>query len=533
MHLYSVTLRGVCLRFICGIWTAALLVWFWLKRVRMKMNLGFFFYLTPFFFPFFSFPQLKINRRRDNPWRVLGIPSMSSKCTTRGRVVTTNSLQRWCFSSKPKPRRLDASPWQDRLHDRFVDHPKMQCIRPPLLFLFSFANVHLCRMRRITLLIRTTHTSQTLDAWWKTWNSSSGPPFKPSTLARRRILWMTSGNRSVSAPSSKETLCKLRLAVPWRARITKSFILCLLFFYLSLRKMGSKTFTHFVMLQLLQWRWRSPFSSLSLSPSPPLETSACWVVGNFACVITSVSFPTFFAWPSDVRFLPFFLLFFLRELPTCRKPKCWSSRISLPVCCSPLFFIFGSSLSLFLCAPFLIFLPAHPHRGWNDVGLFPLCSGRRCGLQSDYQGKCRLSLWKCVLIRKKMQMIVKTEGDYNTAGDDLGEKYDPSSTTVNNLVDAHRLVVESSFFFFSLCCGLWAYPRCTFPLIGNQLQQEELHDLHQGLHDQAEEAFGEGKSWTCWGLHEGRPGLRKEDCDRLRSIPVVRISFPYFFLCAR
>jgi len=39
-------------------------------------------------------------------------------------------------------------------------------------------------------------------------------------------------------------------------------------------------------------------------------------------------------------------------------------------------------------------------------------------------------------------MIVKTEGDYNTAGDDLGEKYDPTSTTVNNLVDAHRLVVR-------------------------------------------------------------------------------------------
>jgi len=40
------------------------------------------------------------------------------------------------------------------------------------------------------------------------------------------------------------------------------------------------------------------------------------------------------------------------------------------------------------------------------------------------------------------KMIVKTEGDYNTAGDDLGEKYDPTSTTVNNLVDAHRLVVR-------------------------------------------------------------------------------------------
>jgi len=45
-----------------------------------------------------------------------------------------------------------------------------------------------------------------------------------------------------------------------------------------------------------------------------------------------------------------------------------------------------------------------------------------------------------VVYKVTTKVITKSEGDYNTAGDDLGEKYDPTSVSVNNLVDAHRLV---------------------------------------------------------------------------------------------
>jgi len=44
-----------------------------------------------------------------------------------------------------------------------------------------------------------------------------------------------------------------------------------------------------------------------------------------------------------------------------------------------------------------------------------------------------------VIYKVTTKIITKTDGDFNTAGDDLGEKYDPSSVSVNNLIDAHRL----------------------------------------------------------------------------------------------
>jgi len=43
------------------------------------------------------------------------------------------------------------------------------------------------------------------------------------------------------------------------------------------------------------------------------------------------------------------------------------------------------------------------------------------------------------------KIITRTEGNYDTAGDGLGEEtYDPTSVSVNNLIDAHRLA-ETSF----------------------------------------------------------------------------------------
>ena len=39
-------------------------------------------------------------------------------------------------------------------------------------------------------------------------------------------------------------------------------------------------------------------------------------------------------------------------------------------------------------------------------------------------------------------MVTKVEGSYDTAGDSVDKDYDdPSAVTVNNLVDASRLVV--------------------------------------------------------------------------------------------
>jgi hypothetical protein len=46
-----------------------------------------------------------------------------------------------------------------------------------------------------------------------------------------------------------------------------------------------------------------------------------------------------------------------------------------------------------------------------------------------------------VILRFTTKLITRTEGNYDMAGDGGGEEsYDPTSVTVNNLVDAHKLV---------------------------------------------------------------------------------------------
>ena len=45
-----------------------------------------------------------------------------------------------------------------------------------------------------------------------------------------------------------------------------------------------------------------------------------------------------------------------------------------------------------------------------------------------------------VVLKFTTKQVVRTEGSYNMAGDEAAEQYDSSSTTVNNLLDAHRLV---------------------------------------------------------------------------------------------
>jgi len=46
-----------------------------------------------------------------------------------------------------------------------------------------------------------------------------------------------------------------------------------------------------------------------------------------------------------------------------------------------------------------------------------------------------------VILKFTTKLITRTEGNYDMAGDGGGEEsYDPTSVTVNNLVDAHKLV---------------------------------------------------------------------------------------------
>ncbi len=52
-----------------------------------------------------------------------------------------------------------------------------------------------------------------------------------------------------------------------------------------------------------------------------------------------------------------------------------------------------------------------------------------------------------VVLKFTTKMITKVEGSYDMAGDDAGEKYDSTSETVNNLIDAHKLMVRLFLIF--------------------------------------------------------------------------------------
>ncbi|KAL6080602.1 Translationally-controlled tumor protein [Balamuthia mandrillaris] len=70
-----------------------------------------------------------------------------------------------------------------------------------------------------------------------------------------------------------------------------------------------------------------------------------------------------------------------------------------------------------------------------------------------------LTLEDDVVYKIETKLITKTEDGYDMAGDGAGEEtYDSTSTTVNNLVDAHRLV-ETSFTKASYMTYIKGYMR--------------------------------------------------------------------------